>query len=421
MNTAKVVPQKQLVVIGNGMAGIRAVEELLQSAPDDYQITIIGKEPYGSYNRIMLSPVLAGESTIPQIVTHDYAWYEQRGITLLAGEEHEAVRIHRGSREVETASGARIPYDRLLLATGSNPINLPLPGADAEGVLCFRGIRDVNSMLSKCQQGQHAVVIGAGLLGLEAANGLAKQGLQVTVIHLDAYPLNRQLDQQAAGLLQQELESRGIVFRLEALTQCIHTEMDDEGTSHAKSVELKSGEVIPADLVVMAIGVRPEVSLAKVSGLETNRGILVNDAMQTFDPAIYAVGECIEHRGMTFGLVEPLYEQAKVCANHLSSHGFASYVFKEPATRLKVSGVSLFSAGQFDLTTDADPSVETIHYQDLTSGIYKKLVLQNNQLVGAVLYGDTQDGPWYYDLLRDGTNISPFRSGLIFGRKPEAA
>ncbi len=409
----------KLVVIGNGMAGVRAIEELLAASPENYQITVIGKEPYGSYNRIMLSPMLAGETSQQDIMTHDRDWYKSRNITLLAGEEYSAQLIERGHKQVLLNNGERVPYDKLLIATGSNPVKIPLPGHQADGVLCFRGIADVDEMMSRSLTGGNAVVIGGGLLGLEAANGLVKRGMKVSVIDLAPYPLCNQLDADAATLLQAEMESKGIEFHLGVKSECILTTDGDSPT--VSGLRLSNGTEIKASMVVMAAGIRPNTTLAKESGIASKRGILVNDCMQTFDPNIYAIGECVEHRDMLFGMVEPLFEQAKVVANHLALHGVASYRFKAPATRLKVSGISLYSMGQYQLTEADEGDHELLTYHDPAAKVYKKLVIINHQLVGVVLYGDTQDGPWYHDLIRDKVDIRSFRSGLIFGRKPEAA
>ncbi|MFT5722464.1 MAG: nitrite reductase (NADH) large subunit, partial [Motiliproteus sp.] len=304
--------------------------------------------------------------------------------------------------------------DRLLIATGSEPLRLPIPGADSQGVMGFRGIRDVEQMRHLAVGGGQAVVIGAGLLGLEAAHGLNQLGMEVTVIHRARFPLNRQLDAEAATLLQQALEARGIHFRLGVNSQQVLYSSQGQ----ASALELDNGEQLPARLIVMATGITPSIELARASGLASNKGILVNDCLQTFDPKIYAVGECVEHRKLTFGLVEPLFEQAKVCANHLAAHGVASYRYLKPATRLKVSGIQLFSMGDFDIQA---PDVAPIHYRDPAQGIYKKLLIRNNQLIGAVLYGDTADGPWYHELMREGTDLTPYRDGLIFGRPPETS
>lgn len=409
----------KLVVIGNGMAGIRVLEELLTSGANHYEITVIGKEPYGSYNRIMLSPMLAGETSQNDIMTHDRDWYTDRGIRLLAGEEYSAALIERGHKQVLLNNGDRIPYDKLLIATGSNPVVIPIPGHTADGVLCFRGIKDVDEMLARSQQSGSAVVVGGGLLGLEAANGLVKQGMKVSVIDLAPYPLCNQLDAEAACLLQAELESKGIQFHLGVKSECILT--TEDYNPKVTGIRLDNGLEIPASMVIMAAGVRPNIQLAKDSGIVNRRGILVNDCMQTYDPNIYAVGECVEHRSMIFGMVEPLFEQAKVAANHLALHGAASYRFKVPATRLKVSGISLYSMGEYQLTEANKGDQELLTFRDSSANVYKKLVIKNQQIVGVVLYGDTQDGPWYHDLIRDEVDISGFRSGLIFGRKPEAA
>lgn len=418
----------RLVVIGNGMAAIRALEELLTAAPGAYDITVIGKEPHGSYNRIMLSPVLAGESSQQEIMIHDPDWYAEQGMRLLAGEDHAVVEIHRGHREVETRNGTRIPYDKLLIATGSDPVRIPLPGHEADGVVCFRNIADVDAMLARCRPGRPAVVIGGGLLGLEAASGLAKRGMEVSVIDLAPYLLCNQLDGEAAGLLQQELESRGIRFYLGAKSKAVLTRSVDRQPDEVSGLELDDSTRLPADMVVMAAGIRPNIQLAQDAGLSCNRGILVNDCLQTYDPSIYAIGECVEHRSLTFGLVEPLFEQAKVVANHLACHGVASYTYLKPATRLKISGINLYSMGEYqpndapstDDKADDEAAYEVIYLRDPGAAVYKKLVIRDNRLVGAVLYGDTQDGPWYHQLMREQQDISSFRSALVFGHKPAA-
>lgn len=409
----------RLVIIGNGIAGTRTLDELLSAAPDHYRITVIGNEPFGSYNRIMLSPLLAGETEIEQILIHDREWYSDNGVELLAGESHEVVNIDRLRQQVQCRDGDYVRYDRLLIATGSDPIRLPLEVNDLSdsrinsldqlsGVLGFRGIRDVKRMRQYARTGGSAVVIGAGLLGLEAAHGLNQLGMDVTVIQRSDYPLNRQLDREAAQLLQQQLEQRGIKFRFGVNSQRLLSR-----NGQICALKLDNDEQLDASLVVMAIGIKPNTALAQLSGLNCNKGIRVNDCLQTFDPKIYAVGECVEHRETTFGLVEPLFEQASVAANHLAGHGMASYRYREPSTRLKVSGISLFSMGDFD--PQSDNGTEQIHYRDSSIGVYKKLVIRNNRLVGAVLYGDTGDGPWYYQLMQDKTSIALLRSELIFG------
>jgi len=400
--------KKQLVVIGNGMAGIRTVEELLSAAPDKYQITVFGAEPHGNYNRIMLSSVLCGEKTIEDIVINDRQWYADNGIRLYAGEDKTVVRITRGSKKVYAQDGTVAAYDRLLIATGSKAVIPPIQGHDLDGVISFRDIVDVNKMLAYSRSHSKAVVLGGGLLGLEAANGLASRGMDVTVIHNHDILLNRQMDKPAAQLLQASLEKRGLTFKMAAKTEALLS--DDNG--HIKAVQFADGSQVDCDLFVMAVGVRPNISLAQESGLYCERGIVVNDTLQSYDPSIYAVGECIQHRGDTFGLVAPLFEQAKVCANHLSAHGAGQYITLPTATKLKVTGINLFSVGDF--VGDAD--CEHIHFTDPALGIYKKLVVNANKLVGVVLYGDTADGLWYQELLEQQRNIAGIREGMIFGK-----
>ena len=397
--------KQKLVVVGNGMAGMRTVEELLTLAPDLYDITVIGKEPHGNYNRIMLSPVLAGEKNFDEIVLHSHDWYQQQGIELVSGQV--VVDINRKSKQVLTDAGLSFDYDRLLLATGSVPFIIPIANHNHACVLSFRDIRDVNTMLEVTQLKQRVAVIGGGLLGLEAANGLLKRGVDVTVIHDMPCLMNRQLDSEAAHLLQKQLEANGMKFRMGAMTKEI-VALDDGHLSH---IAFKNGEDLPTDLVIMAVGIRPNVALAKQIGLQVDKAILVNDTMQTFDPSIYAVGECVQHRGALFGLVAPLYEQAKVCATHLAEIGIGRYVQKATATTLKVSGVNLFSAGDF-----SGANAETIVLRDTSSSIYKRLFIKDNKLVGAVLFGDVQDGNWYFDLIKQQQDISDIRADLVFGQ-----
>ena len=396
--------QDKLVVIGNGMAGMRTVEELLKLAPEMYNITVFGDEPHPNYNRIMLSPVLAGEKQFDEIILNENSWYADNGITLKSGSA--VTKIDRVARKVYTDDGTQESYDRLLIATGSLPFMLPVQGHDLEGVIGFRTITDVENMLATADGSKNAVVIGGGLLGLEAASGLLNRGMNVTVLHLPDVLMERQLDKEAATLLREELEGRGLKIITDANTEAI------TGEDRVKKVCLKDGTEIDADMVVMAVGIRPNIGLAKDADLHCERGIVVNDTMQSFDPSIYAVGECVQHRGQTYGLVAPLFEQAKVCANHLAHLGYGRYEGSATATRLKVSGVELFSAGNFmgDETTDA------IVLKDASHGIYKKLVLKDNKIQGAVLYGDTVDSTWYYELMREGSDISAHRNQLMFGR-----
>jgi nitrite reductase (NADH) large subunit len=394
----------KLVVVGNGMAGVRAIEELLKLAPGQYDITVFGAEPHPNYNRILLSPVLAGEQTLQDIVLNPLEWYAENGIRLHLGKK--VAKIDRVRRMVLAEDGTTEPYDRLLLATGSNPFILPIPGVDLEGVLTYRDIQDTQRMIAAAGTYKRAVVIGGGLLGLEAANGLRLRGMEVTVVHLMPWLMERQLDRTAANLLQKSLEEKGLKFRLEATTAAL---LGNEG--RVSCVALKSGEEIPADLVVMAVGIRPNTDLAQSAGLHCSRGIVVNDTMQTFDPRIYAVGECVSHRGTAYGLVAPLFEMAKVCANHLASFGIGRYAGSAVSTKLKVTGVDLFSAGDFS----GGPGTEDIVLADPGAGVYKRLVIKEDKLVGAVMYGDTVDGAWYFKLLREGKNVADIRDKLMFG------
>lgn len=395
----------KLVLIGNGMAGIRTLEELLKIAPDLYEITVFGAEPHPNYNRILLSPVLAGEQTFEDIVLNDLNWYADNGIRLLL--DRKVVKLDRRLRKVYAADGSEAEYDRLVIATGSNPFILPVPGNRLEGVIGYRDIADTQAMIDTAKSHSHAVVIGGGLLGLEAANGLKQRGMDVTVVHLADWLLERQLDRTAGKLLQSALEARGIRFRLNTVTD----ELVDNGDGRVCAVQFKDGDVVAADLVVMAAGIRPNTELAEKSGIPCNRGILVNDTLQTYDPRIYAIGECASHRGIAYGLVAPLFEQAKVCANHLAQFGFASYKGSVVSTKLKVTGIDLFSAGDFM----GGEGTETITLSDPIGGVYKKLVIKDDVLVGACLYGDTADGGWYFRQIRENHNVAQIRDHLMFG------
>ncbi|MBI5437716.1 MAG: NAD(P)/FAD-dependent oxidoreductase [Nitrosomonadales bacterium] len=403
MTTTK---KTRLVVIGNGMAGMRTLEELFKLAPDLYDITVFGAEPHGNYNRILLSPVLAGEMTIKDIMLNDVDWYAQNGITLHLNKA--VTRIDRVRRKVIADDGTEADYDRLLLATGSNPVMLPVPGKDLPGVVSYRDIKDTDEMIEAASRYRHAVVIGGGLLGLEAANGLKLRGMDVTVVHLMPWLMERQLDRTAAGLLQQSLEAKGLKFLLEKQT----AELIAGESGRICAIRFKDGETLPADLVVMAVGIRPDTGLAEAAGLHCDRGVVVNDTMQTYDPRIYAVGECVSHRGITYGLVAPLFEQAKVCANHLAQFGISRYTGSVTSTKLKVTGIDLFSAGDFTGVEGA----EEIVLSDPAGGVYKKLVIKDGKIAGSVLYGDTVDGAWYFQLLRDGQNIRELRDRLLFGQ-----
>ncbi len=395
---------KKLVVIGNGMAAGRALEELFERAPEAYEVTIFGAEPRVNYNRIMLSPVLSGEKTYEDILIHNDAWYETYGITLHRG--RPVVGIDRAGKRVIAADGTAAEYDRLLVATGSVPFVVPIPGATLPGVVTYRDLDDVNKMLEAADKGGRAVVIGGGLLGLEAAAGLKAQGMEVTVLHLMPTLMERQLDPSAGYLLQRAFEDRGIAVRCKANTHAIL------GESHVTGVGLDDGTEIPADIVVMAVGIRPNATLAKEAGLETNRGVLVGDDMRTSDPDIFSVGECVEHRGHCYGLVAPLYEMAKVVAAQLAGDESAAYTGSVTATKLKVTGIDLFSAGDFSEAKDR----QDIVLRDAARGVYKRLVLKENRIVGAVLYGETGDGSWFFDLLRRETDVTELRDTLIFGQ-----
>jgi nitrite reductase (NADH) large subunit len=398
--------KQRLVLVGNGMAGVRTLEELLKIAPDLYDITVFGAEPHPNYNRILLSPVLAGEQTIDQIVLNPLSWYAEHGITLHLSKE--VVSIDRQRRTVTASDGTQANYDRLLLATGSNPFILPVPGKSLQGVIAYRDIADTQTMIDTAKTHRHAVVIGGGLLGLEAANGLMLRGMQVTVVHIMPWLMERQLDDVAGGLLQKSLQDRGLKFLIGAQTESLV----DDGRGRVKAVRFKDGTEVPADLVVMAAGIRPNTALAEQAGLHCNRGIVVSDTLQTVtDPRIYAVGECAAHRGIAYGLVAPLFEQGKVCATHLAQFGIGRYTGSQTSTKLKVTGIDLFSAGEFM----GGEGTEAIVLSDPYAGVYKKLVIKDDKLVGACLYGDTVDGSWYFKLLREGRSINDIRDRLMFG------
>jgi nitrite reductase (NADH) large subunit len=400
------VKKSKLVMVGNGMAGVRTIEELIKLAPELYDVTVFGAEPHPNYNRILLSPVLAGEQTLDEIVLNSWDWYKENNITLHAGKK--VVKVDRTRRVVIADDGTEEEYDRLLLATGSNPFILPIPGKDLKGVLAYRDIADTNAMIEAAQKYKKAVVIGGGLLGLEAANGLMLRGMEVTVIHVMPWLMERQLDDVAGGLLRKSLEERGLKFMMGAQTQ----ELIPDRDGRVMALKFKDGSEIPADLVVMAVGIRPNTELAQSMNLHCDRGIVVNDTMQTTtDARIYAIGECAAHRGIAYGLVAPLFEQAKVAANHLAQFGIGRYTGSQTSTKLKVTGIDLFSAGNFMGGED----FEEIVMSDPFGGVYKKLVIKDDKLVGACLYGDTVDGSYYFKLLREGKSIADIRDKLMFG------
>ncbi|MDD2989203.1 MAG: nitrite reductase large subunit NirB [Zoogloea sp.] len=399
----------KLVMVGNGMAGVRTLEELRKIAPDMYDITVFGAEPHPNYNRILLSPVLAGEMTIQDIILNDLQWYADNGITLHLGARVTRIDRHNRSVIATDRNGETVTanYDRLLIATGSTPFMPPFPGRDLPGVISYRDIKDTDEMIDAAARYRHAVVIGAGLLGLEAANGLALRGMAVTVVHNSGWIMERQLDRTAGKMLQAELEKKGMQFKMNAQT----AELVAGESGRVAAVKFKDGDSISADLVCVAAGIRPNVELAEKAGIHCNRGIVVNDTLQTYDPRIYAVGECANHRGTAYGLVAPLFEQAKVCANHLAEMGIGRYQGSVTSTKLKVTGIDVFSAGDFSGTDGA----EDIVLHDPGLGIYKRIVLKNDRLVGAVLYGDTKDGAWYFQLLKDEQDIHDIRDHLVFG------
>ncbi|MFM9900550.1 MAG: nitrite reductase large subunit NirB, partial [Polaromonas sp.] len=375
-----------------------------------YDITVFGAEPHPNYNRILLSPVLAGEQTLDEIVLNPWDWYTDNHITLHAGKK--VVKVDRVKRIVYADDGTEEAYDRLLMCTGSNPFILPLPGKDLEGVIAYRDIADTNAMIDAATKYKHAVVIGGGLLGLEAANGLMLRGMTVSVVHVMPTLMERQLDSVAGKLLQKSLEERGLKFLMSAQTQELVGSLDDGKAGRVQSVKFKDGTEVQADLVVMAVGIRPNTALAESMRLHCNKGIVVNDTMQTVtDARIYSVGECAAHRGIAYGLVAPLFEQAKVAANHLAQFGIGRYTGSLTSTKLKVTGIDLFSAGEFM----GGEGCEEIVMSDPFGGVYKKLVIKDDVLVGACLYGDTVDGSYYFKLLREGKNVADIRDKLMFG------
>ncbi|MDO9237377.1 MAG: nitrite reductase large subunit NirB [Aquabacterium sp.] len=407
------VKKQKLVMVGNGMAGVRTLEELLKVAPDLYDITVFGAEPHPNYNRILLSPVLAGEQTLDEIVLNSWEWYSDNHITLHAGKKVDSV--DRVKRVVHAEDGTEASYDRLLICTGSNPFILPVPGKDLKGVIAYRDIADTNEMIAAATQYKNAVVIGGGLLGLEAANGLMLRGMKVTVVHVMPTLMERQLDSVAGKLLQKSLEARGLNFLMGAQTQ----ELTGNTEGRVASIKFKDGTELTTDLVVMAVGIRPNTTLAESMNLHCNKGIVVTDTLQTVtDARIYSVGECAAHRGIAYGLVAPLFEQAKVAANHLALFGIGRYTGSLTSTKLKVTGIDLFSAGDFMGASSGRPEdagTEEIIMSDPFGGVYKKLVIKDDKLIGACLYGDTVDGSYYFKLLRDGRSVADIRDKLMFG------
>lgn len=391
-----------LIIVGKGMAATRLVDELSQRALGRYSVAVIGAEPRLAYNRVLLSPLLAGEIAEPDIELKPAAWWRDRGVSMLYG--RPVVGINRRARTVTLEGGLTLPYGKLVLATGSKPLKPPFPGGDLPGVATFRDTADVGAMRAYAARGARIVVIGGGLLGLEAAYGLARAGGQVTLLHLVDRLMERQLDAEGAALLASAMAMRGVAIRLNSATKGF------VGTGKVEGVALQDGTMIPAELVVIAIGVRPNTDLAAAAGLEIARGIVVDDELATSDPAISAIGECAEHRGQVYGLVEPAYEQARTLASRLAGRE-AGYAGSQLATNLKVSGVGVFSAGEFE----AGEGAETVVLRDRAAGIYRKFVLREGRLAGCVLIGDTQGALFYLGLIRSQQDITPFRADLPFG------
>jgi nitrite reductase (NADH) large subunit len=393
-----------LIVIGNGMAAARLVDELARRALGRYAVAVIGEEPRLAYNRVLLSALLADEVGFDDIELKPAHWWRDRGVTLRYGVR--ATAVDAAARNVTLAGGTRLSFSKLVFATGSQPIKPDIPGMDLPGVLTFRDVDDVNAIAAAKAAGTRVVVIGGGLLGLEAAYGLAKAGARVTLLHLMDRLMERQLDHRAALMLQRAVEARGIAVRLQAQTARI------AGNGKVEGVELRDGTTIAADAVVVAVGIRANAALARTAGLEVGRGIVVDDHLETNAAGVHAIGECAEHRGCCYGLVEPAYEQAQLLARRLAGER-ASYPGSVLATNLKVSGVNVFSAGDF---LGATAEAEEIVLSDPAAGVYKKLVIAHGRLVGAVLFGDTADGLWYLDLIRTGSPVARLRDDLVFGR-----
>jgi nitrite reductase (NADH) large subunit len=385
------------------MAGVRFLEELIKHKAHPYDITVFGSEPHGGYNRIMLSPLLSGEQTLEDIVTHPVEWYRQNNIDLKTGKT--IVAIDRHSKQLTDINNETYNYDKLIIATGSNPFVPPIPGHELKGVLTYRTIEDVDVMLEASKEKSKAVVIGGGLLGLEAAYGLKTQGMDVTVLHLAPVLMENQLDETASKKLIDSLQSKGIKIITQANTKKIH------GEEQVKSIELQDGTKIDADLVVIAVGIRPNIQLAKDSNLYCERGIVINDRLQTSDEHIFSLGECVQHNNVTYGLVAPLYEQAEICADYLCGNTDATYFGSVTATGLKVTGVHLFSAGQFL----EDDECKTIKLNDDKQGVYRKLVFKNNILIGALLYGDITGSLWFQGLIESQEDITPYKDFIMFG------
>jgi nitrite reductase (NADH) large subunit len=396
--------KKKLVLVGNGMAGVWCIEQLLKLAPNKYEITVFGSEPHPNYNRILLSSVLAGDAQINDIALNDWAWYEENQITLYAGQTVN--KMDTTAKTVTSDTGLTVAYDELIIATGSLPFMLPLPGADKEGVIAFRDIKDCETMIETAKKYKKAVVIGGGLLGLEAARGLLNLNMEVSVVHIFKHVMERQLDEAAALMLQSELEQQGMKFLLEKGTDVI------TGKKRVTGLRFKDGSSVEADLVVMAVGIRPNIALAKEAGVEINRGIVVNDFLETNIPHVYSVGECAEHRGIAYGLVAPLYEQGNILAKRLAGiDAGEGYQGSVVSTKLKVSGVNVFSAGEFA----EKPGMRAVRVQDDFANVYKKVVIQDGKVIGSVLFGDTSDSSRIFAMIRSGENVAGKEREVLLG------
>ena len=395
--------RQRLVVIGNGMAGLRLLEEIVERAPQAFDITVAGAEPVAAYNRVLLSSLLAGETAACDVLLRPSQWYRAHGIALRTGQVARAVDMAR--RRVTFADGSAVPFDILVLATGSDPMTLPIPGAGLPGVATFRTLADVAAFERFAASGRPAVVIGGGLLGIEAACGLARRGVAVTLVHLMDRLMERQLDAEAAALLAAAISAQGVRVVLGANTRAVR------GTSEVEAIELADGRELACGLLVMAIGIHPRTALATSAGVRVGRGIIVDDQMQTSAEGVFAIGECAEHNGICYGLVEPCYEQAKVAALSILGHAPAGYAGSVLATNLKVSGVPVYSIGDFD-----GPRLDSIIVRDAGTPAYRKLVTRDGRLAGAVLVGDTGDAMWYADLVRSGAPVAAFRDALAFGQ-----
>ncbi|AXX94956.1 nitrite reductase large subunit NirB [Arcobacter ellisii] len=396
--------KEKLVVIGNGMSGLRTIEDLLELTNDKYNITIYGDEPYFNYNRIMLSYILSNEKTFEDTIINHHSWYEQNNITLNKGDK--VISINKEEKTITSASGKVESYDKLLIATGSLAFIPKTTGSNLKNVIAFRTKADVDTILETIDKSKTAIVVGGGLLGLEAAYGIAKHGIKTVLVHRSSSILSQQLDSTGGKLLQKNLESYGIEFKLNTTV----TQID--GKNEVEIVKFSDGSVVESNLLIFATGIIPNKNLAIEAGIEVNKGIVVNDFLQTSDENIFAIGECVEHKGNTYGLVAPLYEQAKVLAKYLAQVKTEAYNGSTLSTRLKISGVDLFSAGDYL----GDETTEDLILLDEKVGIYKKLVIYNNKIIGMVLYGDTADASWYLKLLKEETDITELRTKILFGK-----